>query len=194
MEEAMKPVTKIAVIFIVFLFVTVSTALAGGRYYGSGYRHYSPRNYHYNYRGYSSSDRLWVYLGAGILSGILIGSMVNAQPRYRSVIYEQPRHGARVYRTPTTVIINEQPRIITTEVADIYSRQEPVLSRVETTAQLLNIRAIPDLDADITGQLSQGTLLDVIGSAPEWLYVKTESGKYGWVMLQYTRPADGPVG
>ena len=46
----------------------------------------------------------------------------------------------------------------------------------------------------VTSQVQRGDILDVIGAAPDWLYVRTESGLYGWVMAQYTREAEGPVG
>ena len=43
-----------------------------------------------------------------------------------------------------------------------------------------------------TGQ--KGEILDVLGAAADWLYIKTKAGQYGWVMSQYTLEAEGPVG
>lgn len=44
------------------------------------------------------------------------------------------------------------------------------------------------------GQVEEGTTLDVVGAVPEWLYIKTASGQYGWVMSKYTLDAETPVG
>ncbi len=200
----MKPLVKITLIFFIFLFTAVSSGAAGG-YYGHGYTSYGSRHNYYNYRSHSSgSDQFWIYLGAGLLSGVLVSAIVNARPRQRtviyeepwqSVVYEQPRRGAVVYRTPPRTIFRIAPPQLTTLVPqENYRQRELILSRVETTPQLLNIRVTPDPDADITGQLQRGTIVGVIGAAPDWLYIKTDSGHYGWVMLQYTRPAGGPVG
>ena len=191
----MKKLRHVLSLSIILLFGLTSLCQAG-RYYGHGYRHYGHRYDHSTYyNGHRSrhydSDRLWVYLGIGILSGLVVGSIVSAAPRQRTVIYDEHSFAPVSYRSPR-VVVRTPPEIIIRQ--EVYMPVEPVLERVATTPSLLNLRAIPDGEADIIGRLERGTMVDVIGAAPDWLYIKTESGEYGWIMQRYTRPAETPVG
>jgi len=29
-------------------------------------------------------------------------------------------------------------------------------------------------------------VVGVVGAAPDWLYIKTENGQYGWIMTRFT--------
>ncbi len=180
----MKKIIRSAAILNILFLLWAVTASAGGRYYHTGHRYYGSSYHHYGHHGsHYNSDDVWIYLGVGLLTGVIIGAIANSQPRERTV----------VYHTPPQIIVNSQPSV-SHRVLTTYTSTEKVLSQVETTAYLLNVRSIPDQDADITNQLQQGTVLDVIGAAPEWLYIKTASGQYGWIMKQYTRPHQHPVG
>jgi SH3-like domain-containing protein len=39
-----------------------------------------------------------------------------------------------------------------------------------------------------------GDVLEIIGTAPEWLYVRLPSGTEGWVMSRFTAPFPFPQG
>ena len=176
----MKRFIKSGTMVLIILFLTATTAFAGGRYYHSGYRHYG-HSYHHGH--HYDSDDAWVYLGVGLLTGVIVGAIASSQPRERTVVYQ----------TPPQVIVTPQP-VIAPRVLSTYRYSEAVVGQVETTAYLLNVRSIPDKNGEITDQLQEGSVLDVIGAAPDWLYIKTVNGEYGWIMEQYTRPARSPVG
>ncbi len=190
------PKTVILAVAMVVLLVSTSACLAGPRQYNSGYRSHKtyPTTYnHYRYKTHHlKPSRYLGYLGAGIVAGALLGTILS--PLERGVVYARPAPVAVYSRPvyPQTVVVHQQPVEFNT-----IPRQCPaelVLRRVTATADLLNIRSGPELTAPITGQVNAGTVLDVIGAAPEWLYVKTGPGQYGWVMSQYTLDSGGPVG
>lgn len=174
-----KLINSVSMVLIILFFASTS-AVAGGRYYHSGYKHYG---HSYNHGRHYDSDDAWVYLGVGLLTGVIFGAIANSQPRERTVVYQ----------TPPQIIVTPQP-VIAPRVLSTYHYPDVVVGQVETTAYMLNVRSIPDQDAEITDQLHKGTILDVIGAAPDWLYIKTVNGDHGWIMKQYTRPTRQPVG
>lgn len=180
----MKQIYRINIIVFILLFAVITSASAGGRYYGSSHRHYSHGHYgHKSYGHHHSSGDAWLYLGAGLLTGVLFSAIIHSHPRKKTVVYRSP---------PPVIVYPPQP--VYERVHAPNNFQELVLRQVETTPQLLNVRSTPYANGNITGQLQKGTLLDVLGAAPEWLYIKTHTGKYGWIMSRYTRPANRPVG
>lgn len=170
------------IIILVFLFVTTVTAsLANSRHYSTGHG----SHHHYSYRGHSHhSDHIWAGLGIGLLTGAVIGS----------VLYQIPEEQTIIYKTAPPHIIYVDPATVEPPYPTTPPQPQVVLRRVKTTAELLNIRSAPGVDAAIFSQLEQNTILDVLGAAPDWLYVRTETGLYGWVMAEYTTEAEGPVG
>jgi uncharacterized protein YgiM (DUF1202 family) len=60
--------------------------------------------------------------------------------------------------------------------------------QVSVTAHRLNVRSGPGMGHPVIEQVRQGIVLTVQGTAPGWLYVRTPSGKLGWVSGQYTVP------
>lgn len=177
----------ILIFSLIFLMASVSSSQAGRKYYGSryhhGYSHHSYAHHGYHHRYYHSSNDAWVYLGVGLLTGVIFSTLLNPQPREKTV----------VYRTPPQIHVVPQPRS-SPRVLSTYRPPEHILGQVETTAHVLNIRFTPDVNASVTGQLIRGSLLNVIGVAPGWLYVKTADGQYGWILERFTMPADTPVG
>lgn len=177
-----------------FLFTTVTASVARSRHYGSSH-HYG--SHHSSYRSFSSryhnhsSDHFWVQLGAGLLTGAILGSIFYHPPRQKTVIYTRPQ---QIYTTAVPVYVNPSPTYSSQQAPVYVPPPELILRRVTTTPVLLNIRSGPGLDTPITGQVTGGTVLDVIGAAPEWLYIKTGSGNYGWIMTQYTQNAQEPLG
>lgn len=179
-------------LFAVLLPATFS--LAGPRYhpggyggYYGGYRgHYYPyryRSYHYRPYHYSHSHDDLAFLGVGLLTGAVIGSMLYQPPPQRQVVYS----------TPPPVIVQRSPVMVVPQTE--YHSEDEVLRQVKPTVRILNLRSGPGLDEEVIGQATFGEVLGVIGAAPEWLYVKTQGGQYGWVMTRYTQAAsEGPVG
>lgn len=167
------------IILTVFLLAS-SGVFSNGRPLPPPVRH-SP---HMHYHG----PNVWGTLGVGLLTGAVIGSLLTPAPA--------PAPPLVIQRTPAPVVVETYP------VFQAYAVPSPVPSQMEeyilrtvvTTAPLLNMRSGPGVDSNIIGRLSQGTALGVIGAAPKWLYVKTQDGKYGWVMSNYTREDAVPVG
>ncbi len=186
-KETTMNISRRIITFSVFLFFCSSTiAFAGSRYYDYSRHYHKPYHHTYKHRNnYSgSSDYFWAFLGATVLTGVLLHSLNSRPPARDRVLYGTPGYSTRAQTPPKHIFVSSQP-IPPTEL---------ILRRVETTAHLLNIRSIPEPSADIIEQLPLGTVIGVIGAAPDWLYIKTDSGRYGWIMEQYTRPAGDPVG
>lgn len=61
-------------------------------------------------------------------------------------------------------------------------------------ANALNVRLGPGLDYGVVGVVSGGIQLPIYGSAPDWYYVRTPNGTYGWVMMNFTAPLNAPQG
>lgn len=59
-------------------------------------------------------------------------------------------------------------------------------AQVEVTTDLLNLRYGPDENEEVIAQVGRYTILNVIGSAPGWLYVEIDGEDVrGWVMERY---------
>ena len=188
----MRKTLSILLTLLLFFTFLIATSIAGTRYHSSAYRsHFHPRSYtqHYRnhypiYRGhYYNSYDFWAPLGVGLLTGAVVGSILTRPPRQQTYVYNTPP----IYVQPEPVIVQQQ-----------YIRsppgQELVLKRVKITAKLLNIRTGPGLETSVLGQVEEGTTLDVVGVVPDWLYIKTASGQYGWVMSKYTLETEAPAG
>lgn len=172
------------------------SSYAGHRYYGNhhgwhhgGYKHYKHHR-HSSYH-YHSSDYIWATLGIGLLTGILINAITTPPPPPRTV----------VYTTPPQVIVKQSPEVVYYErtyspMPPAQRELETILRKVVVDAKLLNVRQVPDPQSTVITRLQFGTVVGVIGAAPEWLYIKTANGQYGWVMSQYTIDATtaSPVG
>lgn len=179
---------------LILLVVALSSAapsVAGSRYHHHSHsysNHYSSGHYRGHYYPYSRhsyhSDHYLTYLGVGLLTGAVIGS----------VLYQPPPPRTVVYSTPPPVIIQSNPVVVRQQPAYLPPAHESILRQVRSTVQMLNVRSGPGLEEEVIGQARIGEVLGVIGAAPEWLYVITEGGQYGWVRTQYTQEVGGPVG
>jgi uncharacterized protein YgiM (DUF1202 family) len=183
----MKKTLSLLLIFSLFVLSTASLAAAGPRHSYYGYNgHYRGYNDHYRPYRYGHghhSDHFLGYLGVGLLTGAVVGTILSTPPRERVV-----------YTTPPPVILQSEPIIVTRPPAYVSPDREVVLRQVRITVHSVNVRSGPGLDSGVIGQAVEGQTLDVIGAAPDWLYVKTSTGQYGWVMAQYTVESQGPVG
>lgn len=147
--------------------------------------HYKPPPPHHFHHKYHHSKYYWGHFGLGLVTGAVIAKAVTPPP---------PPPRAVVYASPPPVIIQSTNGITYSTTQDVQQPKELVLRLVKTTPELLNVRSGPNIKESITGQLGQGEVLHVIGAAPDWLYIKTADGQYGWVLSQYTREMGGPVG
>ena len=191
----MRKTLAILLTLLLFLISSIATSIANPRYHSSAYRsNFHPRSYtHYRndyrhhypiHRGrYYNSYDFWAPLGVGLLTGAVVGSILTQPPRQHTYVYNTP-----------PVYVQTEPMIVRQQYIRLPPGQELVLKRVRTTPKLLNLRNGPGLDTDVMGQLEKGTTLDVVGAVPDWLYIRTASGQYGWVMSKYTFEAEGPAG
>lgn len=60
------------------------------------------------------------------------------------------------------------------------------ISQATVIPPMLNVRSGPGAEHTIILQVPQGTILEIHGTAPEWLFVKLPSGGFGWVMEKFT--------
>jgi uncharacterized protein YgiM (DUF1202 family) len=173
-----KAVTCLLVVSITLLF-SASVAIAGLRHYrfhDYGYRY--PQLYHHPVR-YRHHHGPWLpVFGAGLITGVVVSS-VAAPPPPRAVYLPAP---TVVYAPPA----NLPPPPV--------AQSEMVLRQVSVTEKLVNLRSGPGLDTAILGSAVAGQVVDVIGTAPEWLYVRTGSRQYGWIMTRFTAEVASPVG
>lgn len=183
----MKKLSASVLVLSFLLFSPATFALAGPRYYGHEYGNYY-RGHHqsYRYHHYPRSyhgDVFLTHLGFGLLAGAVVGSILFEPPRQRTVVYAAPPPPMVRYETA-----------VVRPIPEIGYRPGPVLRQVKVTENLVNIRALPGLDSSVIGQAVEGQTVDVVGAAPEWLYVRTASGQRGWIMSQYTVESAGPAG
>jgi len=161
-------------------------AAGGGRFYrGHGYP------YHGHYRHYyGSGGHFWFGLGLGVLTGALVSSIYYSPPPPPArVVYYEP---ARVVVQQPPVVVQPPPVVVPPQR---FGTAAPAkYGQIQVTAPELNMRSGPSLERAVTGSVQKGDVLDVIESAPDWFYVRTPSGQYGWVMDKYTRPAQAPLG
>ena len=166
-----------------FVFTTTSAALAGYKRhhrYGHPYRgHYGS---HGHYRYHYSPGRYWASWGAGVLTGAIL-----------SHVFYSPAPRTVVYTTPSTVVVPAAPAVVVKEPPPPPVKIT-VPSRVLVVVKALNVRQGPGFQHDVLTFVHQGAMLEVAGSAPGWLYVRTPSGQYGWVMRQYTNIPVSPQG
>lgn len=183
----MKKLITILVSAAFLLSMTAPMASAGGRGYYRGHGF----SYHGHYRHYhGSGDQFWFGLGLGVLTGALVSafSYEPPPPPPARVVYYNPAHV--VVRAPPVVV--QPPPVVQ---PDRFGTAAPAkFGQVQVTAPELNMRSGPGLERAVTGSLHKDAVLDVIDSIPEWFYVRTPSGQYGWVMDKYTRPAQAPLG
>jgi len=63
------------------------------------------------------------------------------------------------------------------------------------TSKTLNVRSGPGRQNSVVATVVSGNILQVIGNAPDWYYVRLSDGTSGWVMAKFTaslvNPADG---
>lgn len=158
------------------------TALAPAAMAGGGHHRYYGHRYHghHGHHGHHSGDHFWIGLGFGVLTAAIVSSIYHSPPPKRVVYYQPP-----------PVVVSRAPVVIE---RDKYGKPlKATYGNVIVTAAELNMRSGPGPDRAIVGTVRKGDVLSVIDSIPSWFYVREPSGRYGWVMDRYTRPAQ-PLG
>ncbi len=176
----MKKLVTILVIAGFLIATTAPMAAANERGYYRGYHHRS----HVHYRPYHrSGDHFWIGLGLGVLTGAIVSSFHYSPPPPHRVVYVEPR----------PVFVQQPPTVVVAPQRKFGKAPPATYGQVTVTPAALNLRYGPGVGHEITGKVNKGDVLDVIASEPDWFYVRTPDGSYGWVMDQYTISAQ-PVG
>jgi len=104
---------------------------------------------------------------------------------YGNVFYRRVPSGYVVVQPPTTsTVVLEEPAVV--------QPAQSASGRVSVIAARLNVRTGPSLSNPIIYQVKENTTLNVHGRDRDWLYVELPSGKYGWVMEEFTVQMDVP--
>lgn len=175
---------QLSIIAVITFFLMSSTSIAVAssrhyRHYDYGYRHYG-HHYPAPYRYGHHNDAWLPMLGVGLVTGAMVGAMVSAPPPPRTVYYP----------APTVTVYSSQVRT----APPVVEQPELVLRQVSITEKLVNVRSGPGVDSAILDRAVAGQIVDVIGAAPDWLYIRTENGRYGWIMTRYTTEVASPLG
>ncbi|GBC64105.1 SH3 domain-containing protein [Desulfonema ishimotonii] len=122
-----------------------------------------------------------------------VGAVVSALPPGVILV----KRGARVYyeyndawyrRVPSGYLVVETPSV----PAPGYNPAAPVEppqtagGEVSVTTHTLNVRSGPSVQHPVTEHVHRGDVLVISGASGEWFYVKLPSGRFGWVMRQFT--------
>ncbi len=168
MTQLFKKNVRVAALVAAFCFV--STLIASPAFSRNRRYHY-PRHHHksHHVRVFHDSDFLPALLATGIIAGItysLIDSAANP-----------PVHE---YRVVDRTYVPVAPPSSYAPAAGTGS--------ITVTAQLLNVRTGPSLNAPLMQQLPYGTVLSICDSSPGWYYVDLPGNRRGWVMARFTEP------
>ena len=116
---------------------------------------------------------LSIPLGAAAL---LIGGITYYA--YRGIYYRRVVGGYSVVEPPAEPVVKN--------ISPVVPSEESIGETVSVTVPLLNVRSGPGSNFPVILQAHEGELLVVHGYAPDWLYVKSQDSRFGWVMLKYT--------
>ena len=104
---------------------------------------------------------------------------------FEEIYYRHAPGGYVVVERPVGRVVKETYPVVPSE--------ERVGETVSVTAPLLNVRSGPGSNFPVIFQVEEGEVLTVHGYAPDWLYVKSTSNEFGWVMLKYTSSLSPPA-
>ncbi len=79
---------------------------------------------------------------------------------------------------------------VVTDLTAVSSGQQLTNSgKIIVTSKKLNVRSGPSKQNSIVTTVFSGDILQVVGNAPGWYYVRISDDTSGWVMAQFTTPA-----
>lgn len=113
---------------------------------------------------------------------------------YDDVYYQEVSSGYVVVEPPPGVVAAREGSAASQPPPTPASEVPAALAKkVTVTSPLLNVRSGPGMNFESVFQVRQGTVLEVHGNAPGWLYVKLPSGTFGWVSRQFTTAVEAPA-
>ena len=106
---------------------------------------------------------------------------------YRGVYYRRINTGYIVVEPPAATVSVR-------EVSPVIPSSQDRGEKASVTVHVLNVRSGPGMGFPVTSQVREGDRLAIQGYAPEWLYVKTSAGGFGWVMQRHTSRLSAQAG
>lgn len=155
------------VTIIAFMMMTVSPISAGPDHRG----HY-PRHHSGHHSGHHDS---WAAWAVGALTGAVI-----------AILFFLPLNSGVNYQPPPAAVAPPPPM----PQGSVIS---PGIGQVSVGIYALNVRSGPGLHYSIDGYVSRGDTLVIHHHVPGWLYVQLPSGRFGWVIAEFTTPIPTPA-
>lgn len=104
---------------------------------------------------------------------------------FAGIYYRQVADGYMVVEKPVErVIVEKETKIVVPST--------PVGTTVAVTVERLNVRSGPGKAHAVTDLVHRDDHLVIRGYAPDWYFVELPSGRFGWVMTQFTDPVPAP--
>lgn len=180
----------VVITMIVFTMTAIPPAFAGRyhRYYHAGHypRYYGAGHFH-GYCHYRHHDE-WIAFGIGALTGTLIGAFFRPPERVYAV-------SPGVVVSPGQTVVVHPPPVVFHDSYAVVQPPEAVSGKVSVIVHTLNVRSGPSFDHPVITQTYRGEILTIYGQSPHsprWYYVQLPSGKFGWVVAQFTSPLSSP--
>ncbi len=111
---------------------------------------------------------------------------------YGGVYYLPHARGYVVVSNPTggweTPVVISDPTTGMDSSAINVPAAKIIPAQVRVTSTRLNVRSDPNMDSTIISQLSQGTLIRVIGNVAGWYKVLMTDESTGWIKIRFTTP------
>ncbi|MBN2644389.1 MAG: SH3 domain-containing protein [Desulfuromonadaceae bacterium] len=99
--------------------------------------------------------------------------------RYNDIYYRPVRQGYMVVEPPVEAPPAPQP--------DVTAVPSQSLGEAVVTVEVLNVRSGPSRLQPVVEHVAQGDALIILGSAPDWYYVRLPNGSFGWVWADFIR-------
>lgn len=155
---------------------------------GKAYFHHGGRFYRHGPRGYvpvpAPHGAIIHDLPLGFATLVLAGITYFT---FAGIYYRKVADGYMVVEKPVE-------RVIVEKETKIVAPASPVGAAVAVTVERLNVRSGPGKAHAITDLSHRGDHLVIRGYAPDWYFVELPSGRFGWVMMQFTDPVPASEG
>lgn len=166
---------KAAALLTIFLLLAATQAAWAGRQYHHRYR----GHHHHHHRHYHGGS--WAVWGVGVLTGSLVTYLAYPRPFGVAVAY------------PAPVAVHPRPVVIERRTTAVIPPAGLGATTARVSVGLLNVRSGPGMEHAVVDLARLGDRLAIVGSVPGWYCVRTEKGRYGWVMERFTS-TETPLG